>query len=128
MKDLTKANEDYLEAILLLEKEEEKSIKSILVAKTLKVSKPAVNKAMNELKSLGLIEKDAYGSITLTELGRKKAKEVYNKHLIIYNFLITLGLDEETAELDCCKIEHIISDKTLNCFKSFLQTKSSNKH
>lgn len=115
MKSLTKSNEDYLEAILLLEIRNI-PIKSVKIAEMLGVSKPAVNKAMTELKLLNLINKDSYADITLTTLGRETAKQTYKKHVAIRDFLLSLGVDSETAEIDCCKIEHVISDKTLQCF------------
>lgn len=116
---ITKANEDYLEAILMLEKENRSSIKSIDIAKLLNVSKPAVTKATNELKELELISKDKYGELSLTSKGRELAIEVYSKHTTIKNFLLKIGVDEEIAELDCCKIEHILSEQTLDKIKEF---------
>ena len=116
---ITKANEDYLEAILILENENKTSIKSIDISKLLNVSKPAVTKASNELKSLGLINKDKYGEISLTSEGRKIANEVYTKHTTIKNFLLKLGVSEDTAESDCCKIEHILSKETLDKISEF---------
>lgn len=119
MKNLTKANEDYLETILLLEIEHGEFIKSIDIAKHLNVSKPAVNKATNELKELGLINKGYYGEISLTEIGRIQAKKVYNKHKAIFDFLKKIGVSSETAEIDCCKIEHILSEETLQKIEEF---------
>lgn len=111
-KQITKAIEDYIEAIYILEKDSS-SIKSIDISKLLNVSKPAVAKITNELKQLELISKDHYGEISLTEKGRSLAIKVYEKHIEIRTFLIKLGVSEEIAELDCCKIEHILSDETL---------------
>lgn len=108
---LTKSNEDYLEAILILEKKKIK-VKSVSIAKMLGVSKPGVNKAMNVLKENGLIEKTNYSDIVLTPKGRELANAVYQKHLKIKEFLIKLGVSEEVADRDCCLIEHVISDET----------------
>lgn len=119
MKSLTKANEDYLEAILCLEKDGCSSVKSIDIANHLSVSKPAVSKATNELKEMGLIEKNHYGAISLTNKGRVAAKRVYEKHKIIFTFLKNIGISEENAEIDCCKIEHIISNETLEKMDDF---------
>lgn len=119
MDKLTKANEDYLECILLLEKNGNTFIKSIDISKALNVSKPAVSKASNELKDLGLINKDRYGQISLTNIGRELANQVYSKHTTIKNFLLKIGVSEEIAELDCCKIEHILSKETLDKIKEF---------
>ena len=124
-KKLTPSNEDYLEAILILEKQEKK-IKSVEVAKMLNVSKPGVNKAMNVLKNSGLIEKDAYSDITLTDKGRAEAEKVYDRHQLIYRFLRLLGVSKDVAEADCCKIEHILSDETINQIKKFCCKKNGN--
>ena len=116
---LTKSKEDYLEAILILEKNNEK-IQSVKIAKMLKVSKPGVNQAMNYLKNNGLIEHFNYSEIKLTEKGRKIANLVYEKHLTIKKFLLKLDVSENIAEHDCCLIEHIISDETYEKIKEFL--------
>lgn len=120
MKLLTDSNEDYLEAILIIKLKQGK-VRSIDISKHLNVSKPGVNKAMNTLKESGLINKDYYGDIELTPKGEKKAKEIYKKHTTIKQFLLKLGIDEETSEIDCCKIEHVISDKTFNAIKQFIK-------
>ncbi len=113
---LSKSIEDYIEAIYILE-QESKTVKSIQIATQLSVSKPAVHKAMDELQKKGLIEKTSYSGIELTAKGRKLAKEVYAKHMLIYNFLLQIGVSKETAEIDCCKIEHVISEETIACLK-----------
>ncbi len=120
MAKLTKSIEDYLETILVLEKESSKTVKSVDIASNLSVSKPAVTKAMNELKELGYINKDLYGEISLTNEGRDLALKVYDKHKTINLFLQKLGVSEEIAEIDCCKLEHAISDETLQKLKEFL--------
>ena len=122
MKLLTDSNEDYLEAILIIKLKKGK-VKSVDISKHLNVSKPGVNKAMNILKENGLIEKDYYGDIELTQKGEEIAKKVYKKHTTIKEFLLKLGIDEETSEIDCCKIEHVISDKTFLAIKQFLNKK-----
>lgn len=120
MKLLTDSNEDYLEAILILKLKNGK-VRSVDIAKRLNVSKPGVNKAMKVLKDNGLIEKDYYSDILLTQKGEEIAKKIYAKHTTIKEFLIKLGVDEETSEIDCCKIEHVISDTTFNAIKTFLK-------
>ena len=107
-------------SILVLEKETSKTVKSVDIASNLSVSKPAVTKAMNELKELGYINKDLYGEISLTDEGRVLALKVYDKHKTINLFLQKLGVSEEIAEIDCCKLEHAISDETLQKLKEFL--------
>lgn len=120
MKKLTKSIEDYIEAIYMLQNENGK-VRSIDIASKLDVSKPAVNKAMHELKTIGLISEFNYSNILLTEEGLKIAKQIYSKHMLIYDFLISIGVPKETAEIDCCKIEHVISSETLKCIKEQLE-------
>ena len=122
MKLLTDSNEDYLEAILILKIKKGK-VRSVDIAKMLNVSKPGVNKAMNILKENDLIEKDSYSDIKLTPKGLKIANEVYKKHTLIRDFLIKLGVSEEVCEIDCCKIEHVISEETFAAIKKFLESK-----
>ncbi|MEG2117165.1 MAG: metal-dependent transcriptional regulator, partial [Clostridia bacterium] len=106
MSNLSKSNEDYLETIYILSLDD-KNVKSIKIATQLNVSRPAVNKAMNELLDFGLIDKTSYSGITLTDTGRNISEKIYRKHLVIKKFLIYIGVSEEVAETDCCKIEHV---------------------
>lgn len=122
MKSLTKSSEDYLEAILILE-EQNKKIKSVDIASMLNVSRPAVNKATNELRENGYITKEDYSSIVLTDEGRQAASHIYEKHRLIKSFLQKLGVSEENSEIDCCKIEHIISEETFKAVKEFVNKK-----
>lgn len=120
--ELSQSTEDYIEAIYLLE-EKGKKAKSVEIAKMIGVSKPAVTKAMNELLKAKYIEKEKYGSISLTEEGRKIGKKVYSIHVTLRNFLIQIGVSEKTAEKDCCLLEHVISKETLKAIKEFLKNK-----
>lgn len=122
MKLLTDSNEDYLEAIYIIKLKNNK-VRSIDISKRLNVSKPGVNKAMNILKESGLIEKDHYGDISLTKKGEDIAKKIYEKHTTIKQFLLKLGVDEETSEIDCCKIEHVISEQTFVAIKNYINLK-----
>ena len=116
MKNLSKSIEDYIETIYMIE-QEKGEIKSVDIASKLGVSKPAVNKAMNELNKLNLIEKSNYSNILLTNEGRNFAKKIYDKHILIYEFLISIGVSKKNANIDCCKIEHVISEETAECMK-----------
>lgn len=111
MDKLTQSVEDYLEAIYILYKTTDK-IKSTRIAEMIGVSKPAVNKAMTELIDKGLITKESYSDVILTDLGKQYAMKVYEKHVSIKAALIKLGVPEDIAELDSCKIEHILSPIT----------------
>ena len=122
MKLLTDSNEDYLEAIFILRLKNGK-VRSVDISKMLGVSKPGVNKAMNVLKENGLIEKDLYGDIFLTSEGEKIANKIYKKHITVKEFLIKLGVSEEVSDVDCCKIEHVISEETFEAIEKFLKEK-----
>ena len=119
MKNLSKSYEDYIEAILVIKSQKDK-VHSVDIAREMGVSKPAVHKAMDELINLGLIVKEPYGKIFLTEKGKIIADEIYDKHTSIKEFLLKLGVDEKTAENDCCLIEHVISEITFQKIKEFL--------
>lgn|SRR5574344_611351 len=118
MSELSKSTEDYLEAILILELNKE-PIKSCTIADHLKVSKPAVHKAMDELISFGFIQKELYGKISFTQKGRKIAKDVYDRHTTLNEFLQKIGVSKSTSEHDCCLIEHVISKETFEKIKEF---------
>lgn len=115
--------EMYLEAIVELNAQGI-SVRSVDIAHHLGVSKPSVSRAMTNLKSAGLIAQEPYGRVTLTEEGRKKADRVHNLHHMITDFFMeALGLDEQTAEADACRIEHVISQKTVAAIRAYLKQK-----
>lgn len=120
---LTVSAEDYLEAALLLELNGER-IKVTSIAENLGVSKPAVTNALSELAAKGLMNKQPYGDIKLTDEGRAAARAVYGKHTLLREFLCALGVSPQTAEIDCCKIEHDLSDETLHCIVKFMAEKA----
>ena len=108
--------EMYLEAILLL-KEQKKDVRAIDVVHHTGYSKPSVSRAIGILKNNKYIEVDKKGFITLTESGRALAEKIYERHTIITEFLISLGVDHTTASEDACKMEHIISDASFDAIK-----------
>lgn len=113
------SGEDYLETILLLHKKTG-FVRSVDIANELSYSKPSISRAMNILKDFGFITVENGGQILLTEEGRKKAEAVYERHVVITSFLTKiLGVDDETAAKDACKIEHIISDESYERLKEF---------
>ncbi len=115
------SGEDYLETILIL-KEKNGNVRSIDVARELGFSRPSVSRAMSLLSKDGYIVKSDDGVIHLTELGMKKAGEVYEKHTTLTEFLqLTAGIDAETAEKDACRIEHIISESTFQGIKQYVK-------
>lgn len=117
---LYQSGEDYLETILLLQKEKG-NVRSIDIAVKLGFSKPSISRAMSNLKKDGYIEMDTKGLITFTDKGLATANKIYTRHNVIMEFLIkTLGIDEVTAEEDACKIEHIISHETFLKMQDFI--------
>lgn len=122
---ITQSNEDYLEAILLLENNG--STRSIDVANLLKVSKAAVSIAMKDLMDKELVEKAPYGDIYLTAKGKQIATETLTKHNLLRKFLMQIGVDANTAEDECCKIEHILSANTIKCIKSLSEKLSQSE-
>ncbi len=118
-KKLTVSAEDYLEAALRLTLRGER-IKVTSVAELLGVSKPAVTNALGELASKGYMTKEPYGDIYLTDEGKAIAERVYSRHRLLHDFLTGFGVSDKTAETDCCKIEHDLSEETLDCIRRFM--------
>lgn len=117
-----KSSEDYLETIYLLSKKLP-VVRSIDIATELNFSKPSVSVAMKHLRENGCIEVNPSGFITLTKEGLRIASGVYEKHQLISDWLISLGVDPETASSDACEMEHSISDESFQAMKKFIQEK-----
>ncbi len=117
--------ENYLEAILMIKKEKG-FVRSIDVANELGFTKPSVSVAMKHFREEEYITIDEDGRISLTEKGLKIAEGVFERHEVIAKALILLGVDEETAYEDSCKIEHDISDKSFEKLKEFLIKNADN--
>lgn len=109
--------ENYLETILMI-KNKKGVVRSIDIANELEFSKPSVSVAMKNLRENGYIDVDANGYISLLETGLEIAEKMYERHTTISNWLISLGVNEETAVEDACKIEHIISNETFEAIKN----------
>ena len=105
------SQEDYLEKILQISQKKE-SVHAIDIAREMNFSKPSVSIAMNKLKELGYIELNDKGDISLIESGKEIAEKTLEKHVVLTKMLMYLGVDEETASEDACRMEHDISDKT----------------
>ena len=108
---ILRAAEDYLEAMLMM-RQRHGYIRSIDVAQYLGVTKPSVTYTTKRLRENGYITMDVDGLITLTEDGYRIASSMLDRHKTLTGFLMALGVDEETAEMDACKMEHDISDQT----------------
>jgi Mn-dependent DtxR family transcriptional regulator len=114
--------ENYLETILVLSQTGEK-VRSIDIVNELEYSKPSVSIAMKNLREKGLILMDNDGYITLTEEGRKIAGSMYERHVAISEWLVSLGVDEKTAAQDACKMEHAMSEKSFLAIKKHIKEK-----
>ncbi len=117
---LQESGEMYLEAIYVLSKSSA-SVRSIDVGEYLGYSKPSVSRAVGLLKNGGYISMASDGTLTLTELGAEVAEKIYERHTLLTTMLVTLGVDEETASEDACRIEHAISDKSFEAIKRYLE-------
>jgi Mn-dependent DtxR family transcriptional regulator len=102
-------------------------VRSIDVVKELEYSKPSISVAMKNLKAEGYIEIDGDGYITLTAKGRKIAKTMYERHIVISDWLIYLGVYKKTAVHDACKMEHIMSEKSFLAMKNHIEKEMSGK-
>jgi len=115
---LYESAEDYLETILVLTERNNK-VHAVEVARELGFTKASVSVAMHKLEDSGLIAIKKNGEIVLTEEGYKIATSVYERHVILTQVLIHLGVSSEQAEIDACKIEHDISKETFEAIKEF---------
>ena len=118
--------ENYLEAILVINNKKGYA-RSIDISNELGFSKPSVSVAMKNFREEGYIETDADGRITLTAKGLAVAERVYERHKVIADALMALGVDEETAYEDSCKIEHDISETSFEKLKEFLDRQRAKK-
>ena len=114
---LYQSAEDYLEAILMLH-QRIGLVRSIDVVNELGYSKPSVSVAMKKLRENGYVEMDTEGYIHLTPAGEAVADRIYSRHRLLTQFFIRLGVSEETAATDACKIEHDLSDETFEKIKA----------
>lgn len=114
--------EDYLEAILVLSKQGG-GVRSVDIASMLGVSKPSVSHAMKLLREDGYIAMDRYGTVTLLEKGEEIAVRIYERHQVLTKMLEGLGVSEEVAKADACKLEHDISDESFEKIKEHLKGK-----
>lgn len=111
------SGEMYLEAILVLSKQSG-FVRSVDVGEYLGYSKPSVSRAMGILRKGEYIVMEKDGAITLTDKGREIAEMIYERHTVLSRLLIQLGVSEETATADACKLEHAISDESFQAIKA----------
>ena len=122
---LHESGQMYLESILVLQKKNG-SVRSIDIVEHMGYSKPSVSRAVGILKNLReeeciIVDKNGY--ITLTEKGKNEAEKIYERHGVIAKILVNIGVSEKTATEDACKIEHVISDESIEAIKRYI-TKS----
>ncbi len=115
--------ENYLETIYML-KSKKGNVRSIDIVNELEFTKPSVSIAMKNLRENGFITMDADGLIALTEKGTEVAEKMYERHTVISNWLIKIGVSEETAVEDACRIEHVISEESFEAIKKYVSDNS----
>lgn len=117
---MQESGEMYLETILVLGKRQN-TVRSIDVAEEMGFSKASVSRAVSKLKQDAYIIVDNEGHIALTEKGYALANRIYDRHIILTQMLVSLGVSEETAVADACKMEHVISDESFRVIKERFQ-------
>lgn len=123
MSNISESGENYLETILELE-ELNGVVRSSEIAKKLNVTRPSVNKAINILREAGMVRQERYGAVALTKEGRLRAEKIKYRHELLFGFLAdVLGIDEETASVDACRIEHVVSEETIDALTAFIKEK-----
>ena len=123
---ILESSEDYLEAMLMMQ-ERFGYIRSIDIANELNVTKPSVSYATKRLRQNGYLTLDKEGLMTLTESGMAIAERVYERHKTLSSFFMKLGVDEETALEDACKVEHDLSEQTYEAIKRHARNADNNK-
>ena len=113
--------EDYLETILMLQKSRGQ-VRSIDIANEMNFTKPSVSVAMKNLREKGYITMADTGYITLTETGRRRAEDVLERHTILADLLMRIGVSKETALADACKVEHDLSEESFEAIKQALRS------
>ena len=115
---LQESGEMYLEAILVLS-QRGKPVRSIDVCDYLGYSKPSVSRAMSLLRNGGYVSMDRDSYLSLTEAGREVAERIYERHRVLSTLFMALGMNEQTATQDACRIEHVISQETFEAIKRY---------
>ena len=119
MHEIQESGEMYLETILILSNQKA-NVRSIDVANYMNYSKPSISRGIGILKDDGYVTVDDGGFLNLTESGRAIAEKIYERHRVLAAFFESIGISEETASADACRIEHVISDETFSAIKKFI--------
>lgn len=117
--NLQESGEMYLETIYVLS-QQSSCVRSIDVADYMGYSKPSVSRALGLLKNGGYVTVDGNGFLTLTDSGRQIAGKIYERHTVLRDMLVRLGVDEKTAAADACRIEHVISEQSFDAIKTHI--------
>lgn len=117
---IRESGEMYLETVYILS-QKSSAVRGIDVGEYMGFSKPSVSRAIGLLKKEGLVATDENGYIKLTEAGEKRAKVIYERHTLLSQLLMNIGVDEKTATEDACRIEHYISEKTFDAIKAHVR-------
>lgn len=117
---ITQSVADYLEAIMMLQKEKV-HVRSVDIANHFGYSRPTVSQTLKAFRAKGYVEVDDDGFVSLTEQGEEIARSTYEKHVVLTGLLAAIGVSEETAKEDACKLEHDISDETFEAIKRVYQ-------
>lgn len=122
MRKIHASGEDYLEALLILQKEKG-MVRSVDLARHMGFSKPSISHAVGVLRAGDFLTMDEDGYLHLTDTGREVAEKIYERHQFFTEQLITAGVDRKTAEQDACRLEHAISESSFEKLKSVWQSK-----
>lgn len=117
---MQESGEMYLETILILGKRNN-TVRAVNVAEEMRISKASVSRALGRLKDEGCLIVDRAGNIAFTEKGRQIAEKIYERHLVLTEVIMSLGVERETAAADACRIEHVISDRTFQAMKDHIK-------
>ena len=118
--NLQESGEMYLETIYILSRKSS-TVRAIDVGEYMGYSKPSVSRAMGLLKQAGYVTADTDGFLTLTQSGREVASKIYERHTVLQNLLMRLGVDEKTAAADACRMEHVISDQSFQAIRRHVE-------
>ena len=122
---IQESGEMYLESILVLSKRNP-NVRAIDISEYMGFSKPSVSRALSVLKSGGFVTVSDQGYLKLTEDGKNIAEKIYERHTVLTNYLILIGVDKDVASQDACKMEHVVSDESFNAIKQQVKLLSEN--
>ena len=123
MARLRRSGDDYLETILVLSKRND--VRSVDIAREMELSKPSVSRAVGLLKNGGFITVDKNGYISLTEDGKKQAERIYERHTVLTEWLVSIGVDEGSAAENACRLEHDFSDEVFAKLKADIEKRKA---